>query len=58
MNEKIFANIKGIADVYASKLKKQVDLRIEEMRQDETFHYLLYRVLGITDHEGELIDIY
>ena len=31
------------ADKYASELKNQVDLRIEEMKGDNS-HYLLYRV--------------
>lgn len=31
---------------------------MEEMKADDTSHYLLYRVLGVTGEEGNLIDIY
>jgi hypothetical protein len=47
-----------LADKYADDLKHQVDLRVEEMKHDDTSHYLLYRVLGVTDEEGNLIDLY
>lgn len=51
-------NIKALAAKYASELKSRVDTRVAEMKMDDTSHYLIYRVLGITDQEGELIDIY
>jgi len=50
--------IKALAAKYAAKLKAKVDERVAEMKADDTSHYLIYRVLGIADHEGELIDIY
>jgi len=50
--------IKDLAAKYAANLKANVDARILEMKADDTSHYLIYRVLGITDKEGELIDIY
>ncbi len=50
--------IKALAAKYAAGLKAKVDERVAEMKSDDTSHYLIYRVLGITDHEGELIDIY
>jgi len=28
------------------------------MKEDDNSHYLVYRVLGITTEEGQLIDIY
>ena len=28
------------------------------MQKDDFSHYLIYQVLGVTDKEGELIDIY
>jgi len=37
---------------------QKMDARITEMRSDDKSHYLRYLVLGITDEEGELIDIY
>lgn len=54
----IYIKIKELADKYAIELKKQVDVRIEEMKGDDTSHYLLYRVLGVTNEEGHLIDLY
>lgn len=50
--------IKILAAKYAHDLKTKVDARVAEMRADDTSHYLVYKVLGITDREGELIDIY
>ena len=58
MNIEVYNEIKGLADKYATDLKKQVDSRIEEMKLDDTSHYLLYRVLGVTNEEGNLIDLY
>ena len=58
MNQDIFTSIKGLADKYAAKLKKQVDMREKKMATDDTSHYLLYRVLGVTNDEGYLIDFY
>lgn len=50
--------IKALASRYASELKSKVDARVAEMKTDDTSHYLIYSVLGITDQEGELIDVY
>lgn len=50
--------IRKLADSYAEKLKKQVDCRMQEMESDDNSHYLIYRVLGISDDEGRLIDLY
>ena len=58
MNQIVYDAIKTLADKYASDLKYQVNLRIEEMKEDDTSHYLLYRVLGVTNEEGNLIDLY
>jgi hypothetical protein len=38
--------------------KKYANTRIEEMKGDDTSHYLVYQVLGVTDEEGHLIDLY
>lgn len=51
-------NIRALASKYAADLKSRVDERVAEMKADDTSHYLIYRVLGITDKEGELIDVY
>lgn len=58
MNAIVYSAIKELADKYAHDLKHQVDLRVEEMKEDDTSHYLLYRVLGVTNEEGNLIDLY
>lgn len=50
--------IRTLAHKYAASLKEKVQERVQEMKEDDTSHYLIYRVLGVTDKEGELIDIY
>lgn len=50
--------IKALARMYAVKLKDKVDVRVAGMTMDDTSHYLIYRVLGVTDEEGRLIDVY
>lgn len=50
--------IRAVASRYSSDLKEKVDARVAEMKADDTSHYLIYKVLGITDREGELIDVY
>ena len=47
-----------LADQYADRLKKVVDVRVAEMQTDDTSHYLIYRVLGVQETEGHLIDVY
>ena len=58
MDQDVFIAIKRLADKYATELKKQVDIREKEMEDDDTSHYLLYRVLGVTNDDGDLIDLY
>jgi len=50
--------IKLLADQYADRLKKAIDNRVTEMQADDVSHYLIYRVLGIQETEGHLIDVY
>lgn len=57
MNE-LKEKIKNLAEIYASNLKDKIEERREAMKADDNSHYLIYRVLGITTKEGELIDIY
>jgi hypothetical protein len=54
VEEKIIALAKKSSDA----LKKQTDIRVLEMDEDDTSHFLLYKVLGISDEEGRLIDLY
>jgi hypothetical protein len=50
--------IKLLADDYAERLKLAIDGRVAEMQGDDVSHYLIYRVLGVTQEEGRLIDVY
>jgi len=50
--------IRELAADYAERLKERMDQRVEEMKEDDRSHFLIYRVLGITDEEGHLIDVY
>jgi site-specific DNA-methyltransferase (adenine-specific) len=50
--------IRALAKAYADDLKSQIDDRTLAMEEDDTSHRLIYRVLGVTDEEGKLIDIY
>ena len=47
-----------LADNYSKNLRKKIDGRIAEMEEDDNSHYLIYKVLGITSKEGNLIDVY
>lgn len=51
-------DIRSIADRYADALKKKIDERVEEMRSDDTSHFLIYAVLGVGPEEGFKIDVY
>ncbi|QJD68039.1 ApaLI family restriction endonuclease [Xanthomonas campestris pv. badrii] len=50
--------IKLLADGYADRLKLAIDGRVLEMQGDDVSHYLIYRVLGVAQEEGRLIDVY
>jgi type II restriction enzyme len=50
--------IASLAKIYAEKLDSQIKKRCQEMASDDQSHTLIYRVLGITAKEGQLIDIY
>ena len=54
MKEKILL----LADQYAGRLKAAIDGRVSEMDADDNSHYLIYRVLGVAQEEGRLIDVY
>lgn len=57
-NMTIEQEIRRLADKYADNLKARVDERVEEMEADDNSHYMIYKVLGITNEEGRLIDVY
>lgn len=50
--------IRELATSYAANLKQKIEDRIEEMQEDDSSHFLVYRVLGVSTKEGRLIDIY
>ena len=54
----IHDDIKALADRYADELKLRIDQRVDEMERDDRSHFLIYRVLGIAEDEGKLIDVY
>jgi hypothetical protein len=50
--------INDLADEYANNLRLKIHERKKEMKLDDNSHYLIYKVLGITNDEGILIDEY
>lgn len=56
--EALKQSIKKLAEIYSTNLAEKIEARKDEMKADDNSHYLIYRVLGITTQEGELIDIY
>lgn len=50
--------IRELANEYAESLKQQIGARLEAMQHDDKSHFLIYRVFGVTDEEGQLIDVY
>jgi len=56
--DELIQNIKNLAEVYSANLKWKIEARTEEMKADDNSHYLIYRVLGISLQEGQLIDQY
>jgi len=50
--------IKKLSQKYSLNLKTKIDERMHEMEEDDKSHYLIYQVLGISDQEGRLIDLY
>ncbi|HJT33448.1 MAG TPA: ApaLI family restriction endonuclease [Pirellulales bacterium] len=51
-------SIRLLARKYADRLKKAIDDRLEEMKNDDRSHILIYQVLGVGDQEGRLVDEY
>ena len=51
-------SIRKIADRYASELATKMSSREEQMESDDKSHYLIYQVLGVSNKEGKLIDVY
>jgi hypothetical protein len=50
--------IRELAEKFAQELKRNIEERVVEMENDDRSHVLIYRVLGISEDEGRLIDVY
>lgn len=50
--------IRNLADKYAKELHSKIEGRLKDMKADDRSHFLIYRVLGISQREGELVDVY
>ena len=50
--------VKILIEKYRKELKNKIDTRVLEMKEDDTSHYFIYKVLGIKEKEGLLIDEY
>ena len=47
-----------MAAQYSERLKDRIDERVAEMKEDDRSHTLIYPVLGVSDEEGKMIDVY
>ncbi|MEG0517101.1 MAG: ApaLI family restriction endonuclease [Clostridia bacterium] len=56
--DEIKNKIKLLAKKYREELHLKFIDRVRDMKTDDNSHYLIYKVLGISVHEGEKIDIY
>lgn len=56
--ELLYSKIEALADEYSSTLDGKIENRKAEMLEDDNSHYLIYRVLGISNERGQLIDQY
>src|SRR5690625_1412879 len=54
----LYNEIEFLAKTYSDNLKSKITERKEEMKSDDTSHYFIYRVLGISSTKGQLIDEY
>lgn len=55
---KVESAVRALALRYSAELKTKTDDRVAEMEADDDSHYLIYCVLGVSDEEGKLIDVY
>lgn len=54
----LYSKIEELSNLYAETLNTKIEERKEEMLEDDNSHYLIYRVLGISEQHGQLIDEY
>lgn len=55
---KIYSILFELSNKYMRILEEKIRERMIEMEDDDKSHFLIYKVLGITNQEGELIDQY
>ncbi|MGI4789521.1 MAG: ApaLI family restriction endonuclease [Janthinobacterium lividum] len=55
---KVADDIQKLAESFATKFISKIDVRTVDMEADDNSHYLIYQVLGISDKEGKMIDLY
>lgn len=55
---KVEQDIRELAARYATELQAKIEARVADMEADDNAHYLIYQVLGVSDEEGRLIDLY
>jgi hypothetical protein len=55
---KVEQDIRDLAARYAADLQAKIEMRTVDMEADDNAHYLIYQVLGVSDEEGKLIDLY
>ncbi|WP_163410436.1 ApaLI family restriction endonuclease [Flavobacterium ajazii] len=56
--EMLYSKIEELSDLYTKTLSIKIEERKKEMLEDDNSHYLIYRVLGISNKDGQLIDEY
>ena len=54
----IEAKMKKMVQKYKKNLDKKINERIEEMKEDDNSHYMVYNILGVSNDEGAMIDLY
>lgn len=57
-HKEIESAIRHLARSYSTELGARMDTRENEMKLDNKDHYLVYRVLGVSEDEGDAIDLY
>lgn len=58
MQANLEQDIRELATSFAVGLEQKTNQRMEEMKNDDISHFLVYRVLGVSTEEGHLIDTY
>lgn len=57
-HELLKSKLTTLAEEYRDRLDQKITDRRAEMKEDDNSHYLVYRVLGISNVRGKLIDEY